>query len=59
MAQTPGTRAYHPNPNLSPTRVTPEIFGLKSVAENQKALELYNQTLRELTGSKFPGGNTY
>jgi hypothetical protein len=52
-------KPVRPNPNLSPTKVTPDMYGLKSVAENQKALELYNQTLRELAASKFPGGNAY
>jgi hypothetical protein len=56
----PGAKPpYHSNPNLSPTRVTPETFGLKSVADDQKALELYNETLRELANSKHPNGNAY
>ena len=52
-------KPVRPNANLSPTEVTPELYGLNAVAEDQKALELYNQTLRELAASKYPGGNAY
>jgi hypothetical protein len=48
-----------PNPNLSPTRVTPGTYGLQSLVANQRELELFNQTLRELASSRFPGGNAY